>query len=255
MDIRSYLDRIGFDGAVQPDIETLFGLHRTHLLTVPFENLDIHQGRPVKLDEHALWDKIVLRKRGGFCYELNGIFAWLLQQIGFEVTYLNGRVYNGAGKRGREFDHLTLLVEIPDQSTRWLADVGFGASFAEPLNLALEDIQTQESCAYLLEKTEGGLDLWKRNYAGIWSRQYFFDFQPYIFPNDYEATCLYHQTSPKSSFSHNCIVSRLTQNGRITLRNKQLIITENGQRTTRLINSDKEYWSLLKKHFGIESQL
>ena len=252
MNVRTYLERIGYNRVVQPDVETLIGLHRAHLLTVPFENLDIQLGRPIQLTEQALWEKIIAHKRGGFCYELNGLFAWLLKQIGYEVTYLNGRVYNGAGKRGREFDHLTLLVKIPYQSTRWLADVGFGASFAEPLDLELEDTQTRESRAYRLEKLEDGINLWQQDFTGNWSRQYFFDFHPHIFPKDYEAACLYHQISPKSSFTHNCIVSRLTQNGRITLRNKQLLITKNDQRTEQPVGSDEEYQTLLKKHFGIE---
>jgi N-hydroxyarylamine O-acetyltransferase len=255
MNVYTYLERIGYDKAVQPDFETLIGLHRAHLLTVPFENLDIQLGKRIRLTEQALWEKIIAHKRGGFCYELNGLFAWLLKQIGYKVTYLNGRVYNSNGKRGREFDHLTLLVEIPNQSTRCLADVGFGDSFVEPLDLKLDDEQTQGLRAYRLERVEGGIDLWQRDFAGNWSRQYFFDLQARTFPTDYEAACLYHQTSPKSSFTHNSIVSRLMQNGRVTLENKQLIITENGRCTTRLVNSDKEYWGLLKKHFGIESQL
>lgn len=118
MNVRTYLERIDYNKVVQPDVETLIGLHRAHLLTVPFENLDIQLGQPIQLTEQAMWEKIIVHRRGGFCYELNGLFAWLLKQIGYEVTYLNGRVYNDAGRRGREFDHLTLLVEIPDQSTR-----------------------------------------------------------------------------------------------------------------------------------------
>ena len=255
MDIQAYLERISYDKSVHPDVETLTGLHRAHLLTVPFENLDIQLGRPIQLAEQALWEKIIVHRRGGFCYELNGLFAWLLEQIGYNVTYLNGRVYNDTGKRGREFDHLTLLVEIPNQATRWLADVGFGDSFVEPLNLELEGEQTQGPRAYRLERVEDGINLWQRDFAGTWGRQYFFDFQPRVFPTDYETTCLYHQTSPESSFTHNSIVSRLTPDGRITLDNKRLIITENGQRITRLLNRDQEYRSLLKKHFGIRIRL
>jgi len=129
MDIRTYLERIGYDKPVRLDVESLFGLHRTHLLTVPFENLDIHLGLPIQLSADALWNKIVIHRRGGFCYELNGMFAWLLKQIGFEVIYLNGRVYNSEGKRGQDFDHLALLVRIPSAGQFWLADVGFGDSF------------------------------------------------------------------------------------------------------------------------------
>ena len=252
MNVHIYLERIGYNKAVQPDVETLSGLHRAHLLTVPFENLDIQLGRLIQLTEQALWEKIVIHRRGGFCYELNGLFAWLLKQIGYKVTYLNGRVYNSNGERGREFDHLTLLVEIPNRSTRWLADVGFGDSFVEPLNLELENEQAQGLRAYRLERVAGGIDLWQRDFAGNWSRQYFFDVQPRVFPTDYETTCRYHQTSPKSSFTHNNIVSRLTPDGRITLDNKQLIITKNSQRTEQPVDSDEEYQALLKEHFGIE---
>ena len=255
MDIQAYLERISYDKSVHPDVETLAGLHRAHLLTVPFENLDIQLGKSIQLAEQALWEKIIAHRRGGFCYELNGLFAWLLEQIGYNVTYLNGRVYSDTRKRGREFDHLTLLVEIPNQAIRWLADVGFGDSFVEPLNLELEGEQTQGPRAYRLERVEDGINLWQRDFAGTWGRQYFFDFQPRVFPTDYETTCLYHQTSPESSFTHNSIVSRLTPDGRITLDNKRLIITENGQRITRLLNSDQEYRSLLKKHFGIRIRL
>jgi N-hydroxyarylamine O-acetyltransferase len=76
------------------------------MFQVPFENLDIARERPIRLTEEALWDKIVVQKRGGFCYELNGLFAWLLRQSGFDVSYLNARVYNGQGQLGIDFDHL-----------------------------------------------------------------------------------------------------------------------------------------------------
>ena len=166
MDIRNYLERIGFDKPVRLDVETLFGLHRTHLLTVPFENLDIHLGIPIQLNEQSLWNKIVVRRRGGFCYELNGLFAWLLKNIGFEVTYLNGHVYNHAGKRGRKFDHLALLVGIPRDDTTWLVDVGFGDSFFEPLRYGYNGEQVQGSRAYRLDTVEDGIDLLRQENNG-----------------------------------------------------------------------------------------
>ena len=131
----------------------------SHMLTVPFENLDIVPlRRPIQLSAKALWNKIIVQRRGGFCYELNGQFAWLLKEIGFEVTYLNGRVYNRSGERGRDFDHLTLLVQMPNHSDRWLADVGFGDSFLEPLTFKESEEQTQGLRAYRLESVEGGMD-------------------------------------------------------------------------------------------------
>src|SRR5512138_694480 len=137
MDIPRYLTRIQYFRPIKPDVQTLQGLHLAHLLHVPFENLDIGLKRPIRLEEEALWNKIVVQGRGGFCYELNGLFGAFLREIGFDVTYLNARVYNREGKLGIPFDHLALLVQIPGQPGRWLADVGFGDSFLEPLNLTV----------------------------------------------------------------------------------------------------------------------
>jgi N-hydroxyarylamine O-acetyltransferase len=251
MDIRTYLERIGYDKSVRPDLDCLFGLHRTHLLTVPFENLDIHSGIPIQLIEKALWDKIVVRRRGGFCYELNGIFAWLLKNVGFEVTYLNGRVYNNEGKRGREFDHLTLLVKIPTEEQYWLADVGFGDSFFEPLRFEYNGEQAQGLRAYKIEPVENGYDLFMRGFDGDWKRQYYFDLQPRRFPADYEEACLYHQTSPKSSFTRERVISLATPDGRISLDIKNLTITTNGRLLKQPLRSKDEFQRLLGTHFDI----
>ena len=252
MNIRTYLERIGYDKAVRLDIESLFGLHRTQLLTVPFENLDIHAGVSIRLTERALWDKIIVRRRGGFCYELNGMFAWLLKQIGFEVTYLNGRVYNAEGKRGREFDHMTLLVKLPADGQYWLADVGFGDSFFEPLRFGYDGLQAQGLRAYRLEAVADGYDLLRRNFNGEWSRQYFFDLQPCVFPADYESACLHHQTSPQSSFTRGRLVSLATPEGRLTLDSNNLSITTNGKRIKHKLKSETEFQELLSAYFGIE---
>jgi N-hydroxyarylamine O-acetyltransferase len=251
MNIRTYLERIGYDQPVQPDAKTLIGLHRAHLLTVPFENLDIHLAKPIRLTESALWEKIIVHRRGGFCYELNGMFAWLLKEIGFEVTYLNGRVYNSEEMRGRDFDHLTLLVEIPNENVPWLADIGFGDSFVEPLRVEFNSQQAQGLRAFRLEKVEDGIDLWRRDIDGSWERQYFFDLKPRNFPSDYEGSCLYHQTSPKSSFTREKVISRATPKGRVSLDGKNLTITTNGKRTKQPVDSDDEYRELLRACFGV----
>lgn len=252
MDIDTYLERIGFDSPVRPEVDSLFGLHRSHLLSVPFENLDILTNTPIQLSEEALWDKIILRKRGGFCYELNGMFAWLLKRIGFEVNYLNGRVYNAKGKRGREFDHLTLQVRCPNKAQNWLVDVGFGDSFFEPLRFGDDNEQAQGLHAFCLYPFDDGIDLWKRDYNGQWSRQYLFDLQPRSFPLDYESTCNYHQTSPQSSFTRGRIVTIATPDGRITMGSNNLTITTNGKRVKRELRGEAEFQELLKFFFGIE---
>ncbi|HEX8536198.1 MAG TPA: arylamine N-acetyltransferase, partial [Cystobacter sp.] len=109
---------------------TLRALHRRHIESIPFENLDIHSQRPIVLDEAAFFEKIIRQRRGGFCYELNGLFAALLRALGFQVAYLSGRVSSdGVRDDGPEFDHL--LLEVTWNGS-WLVDVGFGDAFAEP---------------------------------------------------------------------------------------------------------------------------
>jgi N-hydroxyarylamine O-acetyltransferase len=250
MDISAYLARIDYAESIRPDDQTLRGLQVAHMLHIPFENLDIGLQRPIRLSEEALWNKIVIQKRGGFCYELNGLFARLLNEIGFEVTYLNARVYNREGVLGIDYDHLALLVKIPGQPARWLADVGFGDSFNEPLNFEERREQVQGLRAYRLEQTSNGYITWQKNYDGSWERQYFFDLKPHTFPADYEAACLYHQTSLESSFTRGSIISRATREGRVSLEDGRLILTRNGQRSEHPISHPEEYDALLKKYFG-----
>jgi N-hydroxyarylamine O-acetyltransferase len=252
LDIPAYLDRINYSARVRPDLATLRGLHRAHMLSVPFENLDIVPlGHTIHLDEHSLWDKIVARRRGGFCYELNGLFASLLKQIGFEVTHLNARVFNHAGQPGIEFDHLVLLVRLPNGPKRYVADVGFGDSFTAPLTLEATGAQVQGLRAYRLEPIPAGRVLWQRNNDGTWARHFLFDLQPRDFPSDYEAGCRYHQTSSHSSFTHGSIASIATPNGRVTLEEERLIVTNKGRRQETIVAHHEQHTLLLKEYFGI----
>ena len=251
MDIRTYLKRIQYSRPVNPDAQTLHGLQRAHLEHVPFENLDIGLKRPIRLEKKALWDKIILHGRGGFCYELNGLFAWLLQEIGFNVTYLNARVYNREGNLGIDFDHLALLVQIPNQTERWLADVGFGDTFTAPLCLDGPEIQEQGLRSYRLERIGEGFAIWQKNYDGSWERHYFFDLYPHRFPQEYQSACTYHQTSPLSSFTRGSIISRAMPDGRISLEEGRVIVTQNGLRMERAIKNRTEYQALLEQYFGI----
>jgi N-hydroxyarylamine O-acetyltransferase len=251
MKVPLYLARIQYSKPLKPDVQTLEGLQLAHMMSVPFENLDIGLKLPIRLTEQALWNKIVVQERGGFCYELNGMFAWLLKQIGFDVTYLNARVYNHEGNLGIDFDHLALLVQIPNQPGRWLADVGFGDSFNEILSFEEPGEQVQGLRSYRLEQTPDGYITWQKNYDGSWKRQYFFDLQPRNFPVDYESACLYHQTSPQSSFTRRSIISIATPDGRVSLEDRRLIFTKNGQRSEHLVESKEQYDTLLKQYFDI----
>jgi len=248
MNVKIYLRRIGADGSVATDARTLTRLHRQHLQTVPFESLSIHLGEPVELDESVLYDKIVRRRRGGFCYELNGLFAMLLQGLGFPVTLLSAGVARAAGGFGPEFDHLLLLIEL---DRRWLVDVGFGENFRTPLDLDAAEPQIQGSRAYRILRKGRYRVLQERDAADRWNDAYRFTLAPRKL-GDFAEMCRYHQTSPDSHFTRNRVCSLATASGRKTLSGLRLIETgRNGARRERAIADEKEYRRLLHELFGI----
>ena len=248
MDAQAYLDRIEYRGPRDRDLETLKQLHLAHLLHVPFENLSIHSGELIALDDTALFEKIVTRRRGGFCYELNGLFAALLRELGFEVAMLSARVANDEGEFSRDFDHMTLMVAL--NGARWLADVGFGDSFVEPLNLDGSEQRQRGNRFRVTKDGHEGFLLERAINDEEWKPQYRFTLTPYQYP-DYEEMCRYHQTSPESHFTQKRICSRLTTEGRISLSDMRLIVTEKGFRSERELESQKEYAELLRDSFSI----
>ncbi len=267
MDVRAYLERIEYDGPIAPGLDTLRALHRSHLLAVPFENLDIYLGRPISLAEEALFEKIVVRRRGGFCYELNAAFAALLRHLGFSVSYLSARVARKDGGYSQEFDHLALLVHVADSGggadlgqglgtapTRWLADVGFGDNFREPLRLNELGVQEEPGGAYRIEADGIHRVVWQRQDDGEWERNYCFTLQPRRL-QDFAEMCRYHQTSPESGFTQRRICTRATPEGRITLSDTHLTVTDRGIRAEQPVDGEGEYRVLLKKHFGLDLAL
>lgn len=247
MDIDAYLQRLNYDGPREPTAETLRALQVAHLMSVPFENLSIHAGEPIVLDEDALFTKIVEQRRGGFCYECNGLFAGLLRALGFDVAMLAAGVARPGGDFGPIFDHMTLMVTLDE---RWLVDVGFGDSFLEPLLLDTRSNQVQGTRSFRLVDEDEYVVLMMRNEGEEWKPQYRFKLQPYTFP-DYEAMCRFHQTSPESHFTKNLICSRVTADGRITLSGMKFITTSGPQRDERTLASREEYDGVLREQFGV----
>jgi N-hydroxyarylamine O-acetyltransferase len=249
LDIKAYLERINYHGQTHPDAETLRRLHVAHLLSVPFENLSIHVRQPILLTDEALFTKIIDKKRGGFCYELNGLFAALLRELGFDVTMLSAGVMDAEGGFGPDFDHMALMVKLEQ---RWLADVGFGDSFREPLRLDERGEQAQGGRTYRIIPDGAHLILMQREDGDEWKAQYRFTLQPYNY-SDYAAMCHYHQTSPQSHFTQRRICTRATDEGRITLSERRLITTsQSGARQERVLMSDEEYEAILREHFGVD---
>lgn len=230
--IDAYLARIGYDGPREPSASVLRALHVRHLLTVPFENLDIHWKRPIVVDVDRFLHKIIDERRGGFCYELNGAFAALLRELGFDVKMLSGRVSGSDGNFGPEFDHMALLVD-----GEWLADVGFGESTLVPLRLD----GTPENGYRALD---GQLQALR---DGEWRTDFRFTLDPHDL-HEFGPMCHYQQTSPESHFTKKKVITLAREDGRITLTADRLIVTTNGVREETPVG---DWERALFENFGV----
>jgi N-hydroxyarylamine O-acetyltransferase len=242
MDVNTYLARIGATRPAAPSVTALRELHAAHLLTVPFENLSVHLPERIVLDEESLFDKVVRQRRGGFCYELNGLFAALLRELGFTVTLLAGRVYGG-GQWGAPFDHLALRVDLDEP---WLADVGFGRFARQPLRLSMREPQEDVEGEFLVLDLPGG-DIEVRHEGEPSYR---------LEPRarelaDFVQSCWFQATSPDSHFTQNVLCAICTPSGRITLAGDKLIETVDGKRAVRDLD-EQEKLEAYRVHFGID---
>ena len=241
----AYLDRVGVTAPTASDAAGLRTLHRAHQMTVPFENLSIHLAEPISLEERDLVDKIVHRRRGGFCYELNGAFALLLEALGARVSRVAARVYGEAGL-GPPFDHLALIVRPADGSGAWLADVGFGSHSDYPLLLEAGQDQDDPAGRFRLAGAEtGDIDVLKDG-----KPQYRLETRERSLA-DCVPTCWWQQTSPLSHFTQSTICSRLTPGGRVSISGRMLIQTQDGIRTEQQLDTDEALLAAYREHFGV----
>ncbi|MEU8927122.1 arylamine N-acetyltransferase [Kitasatospora sp. NPDC048545] len=240
----AYLERIGVPDPGEPSARELARLQQAHLRAVPFENLSIHLGEPVVLDPAALVAKLVDRRRGGFCYELNGAFAELLRSLGYRVSLLAGRVFDGE-RPGPPFDHLALRVDLDEP---WLADVGFGRFSRLPLRLDERGPQSDPHGTFTVVPygAHGELDVRMDG-----APQYRLDPRPYPLA-DFAPTCWWQSTSPDSHFTRSTTCSVLTEDGgRTTLSVTRLIRTApDGTRSERQLTA-AETLTAYREHFGI----
>ena len=254
MDVPTYLARIRYDGSLGPTPETLRALQLAHLIAVPFENLDIPLGRPLRLDPEALFHKIVARRRGGFCFELNGLFAALLRELGFHVDLLGASVARDDGQYGISSGHMALRVHCPGLGVPWLADVGFGDSFRHPLRLDTVEEQADSSIAdgrrFRVSPLGEEMLYEMRESDGPWQPRYRFLLAPLPMEH-FSGPCDYMQSSPESPFTRRRICSRATPDGRVTISDLKLIVTARGQRTEQSIR-EEDYPVLLRKHFAMD---
>ena len=249
MQLATYFERIGFRDVARPDLPTLRGVLRAHVLTVPFENLDVQLGRPLTADVGAAYDKIVNRRRGGWCYEQNGLFGWALTEIGFDVTRVAAAVMRAERGAIAEANHLALLVRMPGSGDTWLADVGFGGSLLEPIRLG--------ACEHLHEPFRLGLRRLDDGHWQFWENagdgEFSYDFRPERADEDALARkCEFLQTDPESSFVLNLIAQSRTPTRHSTLRGRVLTHYDSSGATTSSLQSPDQLLQTLAGVFGLD---
>lgn len=249
--LSAYLRRLGLERAEPPSLPFLTRLQRRHLLRVPFENLDIFWQRPFPLDVQRAWSKVVELRRGGFCYELNGLFASALSALGFRVALLSARVWRKAERGwGPEFDHLTLAVTL-DQT--YLVEVGFGDAFRAPMPLST-GVQSDVSGTYRLVEGEWPEELvLEHAVRDHWRPLYRVSREPRRLQS-FAPMNAWHQTSPASPFTGHAVFTLARPWGRLTLTDRNAIETRNG-RVHRVRLRAGELERRLRRLYGVRGPL
>lgn len=248
--VNAYLNRIGFEGELDGSIECLNRLQECHLHTVPYENLDILYGTPLSLEIEAAFDKIVTRRRGGYCFELNALFGWLLEQLGYDVENYFARFWRDEPNPPPKRRHHVLKVEIGGQ--RYLCDVGVGGIVPRKSVMMQEGlIQAQGEESYKLERVPVyGWMLYELK-KDAWLPIYSYTEEPQL-SNDYTMASFWCEHAPDSIFRKQAMAAIRTRTGRNTLSGNEFrIFTDNGVQTFVPI-SDEQYKEALNTYFGID---
>ncbi len=248
MDVKQYLDRIGFDAPVERNLAGLTALHRAHLQAIPYENLDVQLGRRVTIERPAIYDKMVNRRRGGWCYEMNGLFGWALAELGFKVARATGAVMRIAGGDHMAGNHLVLRVDLPEGL--YLADVGFGDGPIDPIRVVRGKFTSNGFDFALEEADPGWWRLTNHPYGGAPS----FDFN--LAPADealLAAKCDWLQTQPDSVFVQNLVCQRFAGDGLVVLRGRILRhVGPNGIRAERVLADASDLRATLARAFDLD---
>jgi len=247
LELSAYLDRIGFTGTPAPDRATLETMQRLHLLAIPYENVDVQLGRPLTTDPAAAFEKLVTRRRGGWCYEMNGLFGWALSKIGFPVTRLASGVMRDTFGEATVGNHLVLRVACEDGPR--LADVGLGNGPIAPFAL-MPGAFVAGGLEFFLEALGDG---WWRlnNHAGALPPSFDFHLDRIDEPL-LSASCLRLQTEPTSIFVQNLLCQRFVPEGHLQLLGRTLKRVTRSGTEERLISSAGELIDILARDFGIE---
>lgn len=247
--VSDYLKRINYGGSKDVSIETLMALYQAHVYSIPFENIDIKHQIPIKLVKEKLFDKIVNQQRGGYCYELNGMFCWLLQELGFDACLISGSIIKGK-HIGPQYDHVAILVTLATES--WLVDVGYGDFSLKPLSINSHISQHDGKNSYHIESLDTKtfkVFKWKEN-EKHYHVVYQFSTEPCVL-SDFEPMNLWKQTCAESHFTQMIICTLPTINGRISLINQRLIVSEGAHKSEKII-SKEDIPKVLALYFNIK---
>ena len=247
MNLSAYLDRIGFKGRPVLDRSTLEAVQRLHLLAIPYENLDVQLARPLTTSPAAAFDKLVTRRRGGWCYEMNGVLGWALAEIGFRVTRLTGAVMRSAAGDASIGNHLILRIDLEDGS--WVADVGLGDGPFTPYPM-IEGPFTDRDLDFRLERIEGG---WWRLHNHALARPPNFDLHLELEDETLlSRKCAILQTDPASLFVQNLICQQFTPDGHVDLIGRVLRRYGPEGTSEQILQSAAELVETLGDVFGLD---
>ena len=253
IDLAAYFGRTGYDGPSEPTVETLHALVAAHNRTIPFENLDPLMGIPVPdLGAAALSDKLVARRRGGYCYEQNGLMGYVLDEVGYGVERLAGRVVwmNPDGPLPAQTHHV-LSVTVPGVEGKFLVDVGFGGqTLTSPIRLEVGPVQQTRHEPYRLRERGDGLVL-EAEVRGEWQALYTFTTRPQPLI-DLEVGSWYVSTQPKSYFVTGLSASLATDDARWNLRGRNLAIHHTGETERVRFDNAADVLEALTDRFGID---
>jgi N-hydroxyarylamine O-acetyltransferase len=247
LDLDAYLERVGYNGPVVPTESVLIALHGAQVFTIPFENLDIHLGRPIRLDVASLCAKLVDGHRGGYCYELTGLFLLVLRRLGFDVMCLAGR--NMMRETPMQKSHQALLVTLGRR--QWLVDLGFGGNgLIEPIPLEPDTVFPQFFDAFRLQALSPFSFVLQSRPHDTWQSLYAFTLEEYH-PLDYAMMNYYNSTSPMSAFTQRRMAARPCPVGRTTLSDSEIKVRCGSETTTVLLDEGEPYRVALAEYFGI----
>ena len=245
--IDAYLERIGVDSSISNSEECLEQLHRAQAYSIPFENFDILLGRGIDLSLERLFQKIILQSRGGYCFELNGLYLHLLLSLGFQAKPLLARVHTRGKPSGRH--HQLSLVNIKGRD--WIADVGFGANgLRAPIPFETGCVNIQDGLRFRLTDSPPYGTMLQIHEADQWQNLYSFDLEHVCMADIYSGNH-YTSTSPFSFFTWSRVATLPNETGRISLNDFQLTVISSGTVKISELEHNGTYLELIREYFGI----